>query len=302
MAERYFEPERSRYADEERYREHERRAPRYGERDYDRGWWGERDWGRGYGERDWGSGYGASERERGREFGAPSRDRSWARDWDRSSGRGYRGEERGFFDRFGDEVRSWFGDEEAQRRRMMDERDESRERGGDWRWPRSASERRWWDNDSEVPRQWGYVDRSDVGRQDWNRERFAPGTTGREMTGREQYGSGTAGTSYYGQTGMFGEHVGRGPRGWQRSDKRIREDICERMSQHGQLDASDIEVRVNNCEVTLEGNVPDRHAKRLAEELTESGSGVRDVHNQIRVGAQEGQQQQRGFGEQRRIA
>lgn len=35
--------------------------------------------------------------------------------------RGYDPDERGFFDRAGDEVRSWFGDEEAERRREYDE-------------------------------------------------------------------------------------------------------------------------------------------------------------------------------------
>jgi hypothetical protein len=35
--------------------------------------------------------------------------------------RDYRGDDRGFFDRAGDEVRSWFGDDDAQRRREMDE-------------------------------------------------------------------------------------------------------------------------------------------------------------------------------------
>jgi hypothetical protein len=37
---------------------------------------------------------------------------------------GYDDDERGFFDRAGDEVRSWFGDEEAERRRRLDERQE----------------------------------------------------------------------------------------------------------------------------------------------------------------------------------
>jgi len=39
-------------------------------------------------------------------------------------GGGYRGDDddRGFFDRAGDEVRSWFGDDDAQRRREMDQR------------------------------------------------------------------------------------------------------------------------------------------------------------------------------------
>jgi hypothetical protein len=44
----------------------------------------------------------------------------YSSDWDRNRDRD-RDEDRGFFDRAGDEVRSWFGDEEAERRRRMDE-------------------------------------------------------------------------------------------------------------------------------------------------------------------------------------
>lgn len=40
---------------------------------------------------------------------------------------GYNYQDRGFFDRAGDEVRSWFGDEEAERRREMDSRYDERE-------------------------------------------------------------------------------------------------------------------------------------------------------------------------------
>ena len=40
-------------------------------------------------------------------------------------------DERGFFERAGDEVASWFGDEEAQRRRQMDSRYDRFERGDD---------------------------------------------------------------------------------------------------------------------------------------------------------------------------
>jgi osmotically-inducible protein OsmY len=90
-----------------------------------------------------------------------------------------------------------------------------------------------------------------------------------------------------------GPHVGRGPRGYQRSDERIREDICERMCQSGELDASDIEVRVSNAEVTLTGTVRERQDKRLAEDIADEVSGVREVHNQLRLnqatGGQEGQ-------------
>jgi len=80
-----------------------------------------------------------------------------------------------------------------------------------------------------------------------------------------------------------GPHTGRGPRGYQRNDARIEEDICERFTRHGQLDASDIQVMVENGEVTLTGMVESRQAKRLAEDILDSISGVKDVHNQLRV-------------------
>jgi len=69
----------------------------------------------------------------------------WDRDrYERGSDRGYGGrmrgpggthdEDRGFFERAGDEVRSWFGDEEAERRREMDQRyDERMGRAERWR-------------------------------------------------------------------------------------------------------------------------------------------------------------------------
>jgi osmotically-inducible protein OsmY len=80
-----------------------------------------------------------------------------------------------------------------------------------------------------------------------------------------------------------GPFTGRGPRGYQRSDDRIREDVCDRLTQHGQIDASDIEVRVENGEVTLTGTVGSREAKRMAEDVSDSVQGVREVHNQVRV-------------------
>jgi hypothetical protein len=81
-----------------------------------------------------------------------------------------------------------------------------------------------------------------------------------------------------------GRFRGRGPRGYQRSDAAIREAICERMTDHPDLDASEIDVMVAaDGVVTLQGTVPDRDSKRLAEAITDSVSGVRDVHNQLRL-------------------
>lgn len=80
-----------------------------------------------------------------------------------------------------------------------------------------------------------------------------------------------------------GPFTGIGPKGYQRSDDAICREVCELMAGHGQLDASNIEVKVENAEVILEGAVPDRWSKRLAEDLAESAFGVQDVHNRLRI-------------------
>jgi len=76
---------------------------------------------------------------------------------------------------------------------------------------------------------------------------------------------------------------GRGPKGYARSDERIREDVCERLSDNDEVDASDIEVTVREREVTLEGSVETRRMKHIAEDLADSVSGVDDVHNRLTV-------------------
>lgn len=80
-----------------------------------------------------------------------------------------------------------------------------------------------------------------------------------------------------------GPYSGIGPQDYQRSDERIHEDVCERMTQHGQLNARNIQIQVNNGEVTLSGTVDDRQSKRFAEDVAETVSGVKDVHNRIQV-------------------
>lgn len=83
---------------------------------------------------------------------------------------------------------------------------------------------------------------------------------------------------------------GRGPKGYQRSDERIHEDVCDRLSDDSWIDASDIEVRVDNGEVTLSGRVDERAAKFAAESLCDSVSGVRDIQNQLRCGPRDQEQ------------
>jgi hypothetical protein len=80
-----------------------------------------------------------------------------------------------------------------------------------------------------------------------------------------------------------GEHTGKGPRGYQRNDQRVFEDVCDRLTDDPRVDATEIEVQVENGEVTLTGTVRSREEKHRAEDTIESISGVRDVHNHLRV-------------------
>lgn len=105
--------------------------------------------------------------------------------------------------------------------------------------------------------------------------------------GQQGYGSGFGSESTGGyESGRQMGYVGRGPKGYRRSDDRIREDVSEELTRHPGIDASDIEVRVENGEVTLTGAVDGRRAKRMAEDCVEQCSGVKEVHNQLRVNRQ----------------
>ena len=73
----------------------------------------------------------------------------------------------------------------------------------------------------------------------------------------------------------------RGPKGYTRPDERIREDVCDLLSDHPWVDSSDVEVSVKEGEVTLTGQVVDRDSKRAIEDVADGVSGVRDVHNQL---------------------
>lgn len=174
-----------------------------------------------YGRGGFGSRYGDSEREWGRGdlYGDYRRDQWSDFSSDQAYGRGRdyprrslreernrmfddRDEERGWWDRAADEVSSWFGDDDAERRRRLDAR-----------------------------------------------------------------------------------HEGRGPKGYRRSDERIREDVSDRLTDDPFIDASEIEIEVSNNEVTLTGTVDSRNARRRAEDLAERVSGVTHVQNNLRVAA-----------------
>jgi hypothetical protein len=216
----------------------------------------------------------------------------------------------GPFERGADEVRSWFGDEEAAYRRRMDERErdrwESDARHG-WNPPARHPDERNYSFDRSHPerssgwrgegRDYGwpnqpssqyfggmghghYAEPGHIGYTEYNRETYG-GPYGRERSGAREW------SSVEGWR-VPGPHAGRGPRGYQRTDERIREEINERLTAHGLIDATEIECGVVNGEVTLTGVVDSRAAKRAAEDLAEDIYGVREVHNQLHVRSHSG--------------
>lgn len=67
---------------------------------------------------------------------------------------------------------------------------------------------------------------------------------------------------------------GKGLRSYRPDDACILERINERLCDHPYLDASDMEVAVENDVVFLTGTVNSREDKRLAEEIAEEITGV----------------------------
>ncbi len=80
-----------------------------------------------------------------------------------------------------------------------------------------------------------------------------------------------------------GAHRGRGPKGYTRSDERIREDVNDVLTDDAQLDATHVTAEVSGAEVTLTGHVASRRDKRRAEDLVDQISGVKHVQNNLRV-------------------
>jgi hypothetical protein len=118
-----------------------------------------------------------------------------------------------------------------------------------------------------------------------------------------QYGSQLGKYGVQGQRGLSGQENfrGRGPKGYTRSDERIKEEICERLTRHPEIDASEIELESKQGVITLSGSVDQRRLKHLVEDLVENVSGVKDIENRITVkpstqSAQSGSQS--GYGRQ----
>lgn len=167
---------------------------------------------------------------------------------------------------------------------------------------RFGSEQGWYGGQSGYGDATGYGRQQGFGGQRGSQERFGRQGGGGQSSSRQfdqgGYGENRTGDRNFG--GIFPQesHSGKGPQGYRRSDERIREDICDCLTDHPEIDPSNIEVKVENCSVTLSGTVDNRAAKRLAEDIAEGVGGVQDVRNEIRVQREQnkGEQTATAFG------
>jgi hypothetical protein len=117
-----------------------------------------------------------------------------------------------------------------------------------------------------------------------------------DFDSRADYGRDDRGRSEFGSFGRERSYAGRGPKGYQRSDERLKEEVCERLTAAPDVDAVEIEVSVQNGEVMLDGTVRERSMKRSAEDCIEDVSGVRQVHNRLRVESPDDREERRSGG------
>jgi hypothetical protein len=162
---------------------------------------------------------------------------------DSSGNRSGSSDDRGFFERAGDEVRSWFGDEEAERRREMDARRYEQEHGQTGRYRGGGHDDQWRGgapkNDGHDPHYSRTQMRSNhgetsgysqddyrsgsrgqsargqsggygLGSQTYGGQQYAGGSSGGQMGGYGQSSYGQSGQSY----GQASQSYGQGGQGW----------------------------------------------------------------------------------------
>ena len=78
-------------------------------------------------------------------------------------------------------------------------------------------------------------------------------------------------------------HYGKGPKGYKRTDDRVKENVSEALYSDPNVDATDIEVEVKDGTVILKGSVESRQIKRAAEDCVDHLSGVEDVRNELTI-------------------
>jgi len=120
---------------------------------------------------------------------------------------------------------------------------------------------------------------------DWQRHSTGAGSGARGQEGLSFPGERTWGESQFRRERQEEQRGGGERRIGQRRrpDDVLARELQEILTKVPELDATEIEVEVEGGAVTLRGVVDSTDARLLAEELVESVTGVREVHNNLKV-------------------
>ena len=150
-------------------------------------------------------------------------------------------------------------------------RDFNRDLSGSDRYPEDYEQRRFSGSNRDDHHRGAFGDR------DYTRD-YALGTgTSMRMNRYESSQSGQQDRGFY----------GKGPKGWKRSDDRIKDEVCEALTDSYLVDASDIDVEVKDGHVSLSGTIESRQAKREVEHIVDGIRGVEDVQNNLKLARSE---------------
>jgi len=83
--------------------------------------------------------------------------------------------------------------------------------------------------------------------------------------------------------GLIARLYARGPKGYSRSDERIKEDISESLWRAEDIDSSEVTVAVEDGVVVFTGTVPERWMRHEIEDIADNCMGVKDIRNEGRV-------------------
>ena len=244
---------------------------RYGQSGYGQGNYGQGNYGPGGSSRGSGYGYGGggeSQRRYGQGSGSYGYGGSGSRSWNEPYGEGQQYTSRG--DYAGERGGGGYGEE--------------------WRRPQG----------------YGYGGQGEFSGESGRQDYFTGESSGQGYGASQGYGSGGgmgysgqgyAGPQGYGSQQRMGEHRGKGPKGYQRSDERTKELLCERLREDPHIDPSEVTITVQGGKITLEGTVDSRQTKNAIEEVAEQ-FGTQDVQNNLRIQKTQGMQSSTESGRQ----
>lgn len=126
---------------------------------------------------------------------------------------------------------------------------------------------------------------SPASRSSWSpAQQFGDEDTSVQSTrGAAPYGSSSSRTT---MGSSMTEHKSRkGPKGYQRSDDRLREEIVDALLSRRSIELDEVEIQVNDGSVTLTGTVQSRQQRYEIEDVADGVWGVKEITNNIKVGS-----------------